>query len=175
MSFEENLERVSSRHRELELTLSNSKELSAEEITKLSIEFSELTPIAEKINEVRSLEKELEENKVLASENQHDKELLALVQTEIDELIKSISLLGKELERLLLPKDEIDEKNAILEVRAGTGGDEAALLPQNFFLCIRSIPQLKGGALIFSKYQKMTLGVIVKLLHQSPADQYLLD
>ena len=144
MSFEENLERVSSRHRELELTLSNSKELSAEEITKLSIEFSELTPIAEKINEVRSLEKELEENRVLASENQHDKELLALVQTEIDELIKSISVLRKELERLLLPKDEIDEKNAILEVRAGTGGDEAALFATELFSMYQKYSSIKG-------------------------------
>ena len=144
MSFEENLERVSSRHRELELTLSNSKELSAEEITKLSIEFSELTPIAEKINEVRSLEKELDENKVLASENQHDKELLALVQTEIDELIKSISVLRKELERLLLPKDEIDEKNAILEVRAGTGGDEAALFATELFSMYQKYSSIKG-------------------------------
>ena len=144
MSFKENLERVSSRHRELELTLSNSKELSAEEITRLSIEFSELTPIAEKINEVRSLEKELEENKLLASENQHDKELLALVQTEIDELIKSISLLRKELERLLLPKDEIDEKNAILEVRAGTGGDEAALFATELFSMYQKYSSIKG-------------------------------
>ena len=144
MSFEENLERVSSRHRELELTLSNSKELSAEEITKLSIEFSELTPIAEKINEVRSLEEELEENNSLASENEHDKELLALVHTETDELIKSIRVLRKELERLLLPKDEIDEKNAILEVRAGTGGDEAALFATELFSMYQKYSSLKG-------------------------------
>ena len=144
MSFEENLERVSSRHRELELTLSNSKELSAEEIIKLSIEFSELTPIAEKINEVRSLEGELEENNSLASENEHDKELLALVHTETDELIKSISVLRKELERLLLPKDEIDEKNAILEVRAGTGGDEAALFATELFSMYQKYSSLKG-------------------------------
>ena len=144
MSFEENLERVSSRHRELELTLSNSKELSAEQITKISIEFSELTPIAEKINEVRSLEKELNENNSLASENTHDKELLALVQTEIDELIKSIGVLRKELERLLLPKDEIDEKNAILEVRAGTGGDEAALFATELFSMYQKYSSLKG-------------------------------
>ena len=144
MSFEDNLERVSSRHRELELTLSNSKELSAEEITKLSIEFSELTPIAEKINEVRSLEIELEENNSLAGESQHDKELLALVQTEIEELIKSITVLRKELERLLLPKDEIDEKNAILEVRAGTGGDEAALFATELFSMYQKYSSLKG-------------------------------
>ena len=144
MTFEENLERVSSRHRELELTLSNSKELSAEEITKLSIEFAELTPIAEKINEVRSLEEELKENNSLASENEHDKELLALVHTETDELIKSIRVLRKELERLLLPKDEIDEKNAILEVRAGTGGDEAALFATELFSMYQKYSSLKG-------------------------------
>ena len=103
-----------------------------------------MTPIAEKINEVRSLEKELEENKLLASENQHDKELLALVQTEIDELIKSISVLRKELERLLLPKDEIDEKNAILEVRAGTGGDEAALFATELFSMYQKYSSIKG-------------------------------
>ena len=103
-----------------------------------------MTPIAEKINEVRSLEIELEENNSLAGESQHDKELLALVQTEIEELIKSISVLRKELERLLLPKDEIDEKNAILEVRAGTGGDEAALFATELFSMYQKYSSLKG-------------------------------
>ena len=69
---------------------------------------------------------------------------MALVQTEIDELIKSISVLRKELERLLLPKDEIDEKNAILEVRAGTGGDEAALFATELFSMYQKYSSIKG-------------------------------
>ena len=144
MSFESNLERVSSRHRELEMTLSTSKGLSAEEITKLSIELSELAPIAEKINEVRSLQKELNENSSLADENQQDKELLALIQSEIMELSKSIGILRDELQRLLLPKDEINEKNAILEVRAGTGGDEAALFATELFSMYQRYSALRG-------------------------------
>ena len=144
MSFESNLERVSSRHRELEMTLSTSKGLSAEEITKLSIELSELAPIAEKINEVRSLQKELNENSSLADENQQDKELLALIQSEIVELSKSIGILRDELQRLLLPKDEINEKNAILEVRAGTGGDEAALFATELFSMYQRYSALRG-------------------------------
>ena len=144
MSFESNLERVSSRHRELEMTLSTSKGLSAEAITKLSIELSELAPIAEKINEVRSLQKELNENSSLADENQQDKELLALIQSEIMELSKSIGILRDELQRLLLPKDEINEKNAILEVRAGTGGDEAALFATELFSMYQRYSALRG-------------------------------
>ena len=144
MSFESNLERVSSRHRELEMTLSTSKGLSAEDITKLSIELSELAPIAEKINEVRSLQKELNENSSLADENQQDKELLALIQSEIMELSKSIDILRGELQRLLLPKDEINEKNAILEVRAGTGGDEAALFATELFSMYQRYSALRG-------------------------------
>jgi len=144
MSFESNLERVSSRHRELEMTLSTSKGLSAEDITKLSIELSELAPIAEKINEVRSLQKELNENSSLADENQQDKELLALIQSEIVELSKSIDILRDELQRLLLPKDEINEKNAILEVRAGTGGDEAALFATELFSMYQRYSALRG-------------------------------
>ncbi|MAQ79167.1 MAG: peptide chain release factor 1 [Rhodospirillaceae bacterium] len=144
MSFESNLERVSSRHRELEMMLSTSKGLSAEDITKLSIELSELAPIAEKINEVRSLQKELNENCSLADENQQDKELLVLIQSEIMELSKSIGILRDELQRLLLPKDEINEKNAILEVRAGTGGDEAALFATELFSMYQRYSALRG-------------------------------
>jgi len=144
MSFESNLERVSSRHRELEMMLSTSKGLSAEDITKLSIELSELAPIAEKINEVRSLQKELNENSSLADENQQDKELLVLIQSEIMELSKSIGILRGELQRLLLPKDEINEKNAILEVRAGTGGDEAALFATELFSMYQRYSALRG-------------------------------
>ena len=144
MSFESNLERVSSRHRELEMMLSTSKGLSAEDITKLSIELSELAPIAEKINEVRSLQKELNENSSLADENQQDKELLGLIQSEIMELSKSIGILRDELQRLLLPKDEINEKNAILEVRAGTGGDEAALFATELFSMYQRYSALRG-------------------------------
>ena len=143
MSFEANLERVESRHRELEGMLSSSEALNAEEITKISKELSELTPIAEKVLELRSMENDLNEAKIMLSDNTDD-ELGALIKSEINDLSNRLPILRNELQRLLLPKDEADEKNAILEVRAGTGGDEAALFASSLFSMYQKYSIIKG-------------------------------
>ena len=143
MSFEANLERVESRHRELEAMLSSSKALKAEEISKISKELSELTPIAEKVLELRSIENELNEAKAMLSDSADD-ELEGLIKSEINDLSNRLPLLKNELQRLLLPRDEADEKNAILEVRAGTGGDEAALFASSLFSMYQKYSIIKG-------------------------------
>ena len=143
MSFEANLERVESRHRELEGMLSSSEVLNAEEITKISKELSELTPIAEKVLELRSIENELNEAKNMLSDNTDD-ELEVLIKSEINDLSNRLPILKNELQRLLLPRDEADEKNAILEVRAGTGGDEAALFASSLFSMYQKYSIIKG-------------------------------
>ena len=143
MSFEANLERVESRHRELEAMLSSSKALKAEEISKISKELSELTPIAEKVLELRSIENELNEAKAMLSDSADD-ELEGLINSEINDLSNRLPLLRNELQRLLLPRDEADEKNAILEVRAGTGGDEAALFASSLFSMYQKYSIIKG-------------------------------
>ena len=143
MSFEANLGRVESRHRELEGMLSSSEALNAEEITKISKELSELTPIAEKVLELRSMENELNEAKSMLSDNTDD-ELEVLIKSEINDLSIRLPILKNELQRLLLPKDEADEKNAILEVRAGTGGDEAALFASSLFSMYQKYSIIKG-------------------------------
>ena len=143
MSFEANLERVESRHRELEAMLSSSKALKAEEISKISKELSELTPIAEKVLELRSIENELNEAKAMLSDSADD-ELEGLINSEINDLSNRLPLVKNELQRLLLPRDEADEKNAILEVRAGTGGDEAALFASSLFSMYQKYSIIKG-------------------------------
>ena len=143
MSFEANLGRVETRHRELEAMLSSPKTLKAEEITKISKELSELTPIAEKVLELRSIENELNEAKTMLSDSADD-ELEGLVKSEINDLSNRLPLLKNELQRLLLPRDEADEKNAILEVRAGTGGDEAALFASSLFSMYQKYSIIKG-------------------------------
>ena len=143
MSFEANLERVESRHRELEGMLSSSKALNADEITKISKELSELAPIAEKVLELRSIENELNEAKNMLSDNTDD-ELEVLIKSEINDLSNRLPILKNELQRLLLPRDEADEKNAILEVRAGTGGDEAALFASSLFSMYQKYSSIKG-------------------------------
>ena len=143
MSFEANLGRVESRHRELEGMLSSSEALNAEEITKISKELSELTPIAEKVLELRSMENELNEAKSMLSDNTDD-ELEVLIKSEINDLSIRLPMLKNEVQRLLLPKDEADEKNAILEVRAGTGGDEAALFASSLFSMYQKYSIIRG-------------------------------
>jgi peptide chain release factor 1 len=143
VSFEANLERVESRHRELEGMLSSSEALNAEEITKISKELSELAPIAEKVLELRSIENELNEAKNMLSDNTDD-ELEVLIKSEINDLSNRLPILKNELQRLLLPRDEADEKNAILEVRAGTGGDEAALFASSLFSMYQKYSIIKG-------------------------------
>jgi peptide chain release factor 1 len=123
--------------------LSSSEALNAEEITKISKELSELTPIAEKVLELRSMENELNEAKSMLSDNTDD-ELEVLIKSEINDLSIRLPILKNELQRLLLPKDEADEKNAILEVRAGTGGDEAALFASSLFLMYQKYSIIKG-------------------------------
>jgi peptide chain release factor 1 len=123
--------------------LSSSEALNAEEITKISKELSELTPIAEKVSELRSMENELNEAKSMLSDNTDD-ELEVLIKSEINDLSIRLPILKNELQRLLLPKDEADEKNAILEVRAGTGGDEAALFASSLFSMYQKYSIIRG-------------------------------
>tara|TARA_Y100000746_G_C15454651_1_gene428744 strand:- start:7 stop:1023 length:1017 start_codon:yes stop_codon:yes gene_type:complete len=123
--------------------LSSSEALNAEEITKISKELSELAPIAEKVLELRSIENELNEAKNMLSDN-NDDELEVLIKSEINDLSNRLPILKNELQRLLLPRDEADEKNAILEVRAGTGGDEAALFASSLFSMYQKYSIIKG-------------------------------
>ncbi len=101
----------------------------AAEINKERVE---LEPIVEKAREYRQALKSLEEARhILHSEN--EAELRALAEAEIESLEPKIEALEKEIKSLLLPRDPRDEKNVIMEIRAGTGGDEAALFAADLF------------------------------------------
>ncbi len=94
---------------------------------KYAKELGELEPIVKKYEEYQKVKENIKENKELLSESGLDDELKELAKAELAELEPQIEPLESELKVLLLPKDPNDEKNVILEVRAGTGGDEAAL------------------------------------------------
>lgn len=99
---------------------------------KLARAHADLEEIVEKYREYRSLEKSLEETRRLLRE-ESDEELLRLAREELAELDQRIARCGEQLRLLLLPKDPNDERNVILEIRAGTGGDEATLFAQEIF------------------------------------------
>lgn len=139
MSLTQTYERVLSRHDELRDTL-NQTGLSAEEMTKLSKEFSDINPVAEAIHALRKAEVEHKDAQELLS----DPDFKAEAQEEIERLKKAIPQMEYDIQRLLLPKDIADERNAILEVRAGTGGDEAALFAGLLFEMYRKYAGLQG-------------------------------
>ncbi len=100
-------------------------------MTKLNRERAQLAPIVEAFDELEIAERELHDNNELANDN--DAEMAALAQEEIDRLKVVIEDLNERIKILLLPKDPLDEKNVILEIRAGTGGDEASLFAGELF------------------------------------------
>ncbi|MBN8955329.1 MAG: PCRF domain-containing protein, partial [Rhizobiales bacterium] len=100
---------------------------------KLSREFSELSPLVEKVKSYRAALTELADIKALLNDPATDAEMRNLAQSERPELEARIAESEKEIQLALLPKDAADERNVILEIRAGTGGDEAALFAGDLF------------------------------------------
>lgn len=103
---------------------------------KLAKEHGDMKPIVEKYRECSKHKKELEENKEMLKESLDD-EMKELVKEEISELEDSIEKEEQDLKILLLPKDPNDEKNVFMEVRAGTGGDEAGLFAEDLLRMYR--------------------------------------
>ena len=122
------LEEVESKYSEIENNL-NQPNLSPGDIKKFSVERSELEDIVETYREFKKVSQNIEENKQLLN----DKELSSLVKEENNLLEEEKENLENKLKLQLLPKDPKDKKNVILEIRAGTGGEEAALFASNLF------------------------------------------
>src|SRR5215510_16467464 len=99
---------------------------------ELNKERVDLEPIVEKARAYRQAVKSLEEaQSILASEK--DADLLALAESDISDLTPKIESLDKEIKGMLVPKDPRDDKNVIVEIRAGAGGDEAAIFAADLF------------------------------------------
>ena len=133
MSIDSSMDKVLERRQEVETQLSRSAELSSKELAGFSRELSELRPVCEQIELVRSLESELQDAMTMIAEAAGDQEMQAMAEAEVALLKDQIPGEKERLQLLLLPKDKDDSRNAILEVRAGTGGDEAALFGANLF------------------------------------------
>ena len=130
MSILKNLGKILTRKTEIENSLS-SGDLDSISLGKLSKELFELKPISDQAVIVNNLEKNLFEAEDILSDEKNDSEILELAKTEKEEILEKIRKENEKLKVLLIPKNKDDQKNAILEIRAGTGGDEAALFAAN--------------------------------------------
>lgn len=103
------------------------------EYVALSKEHAELSPLVAVINEYKASEEEAGELEKLAADKDSDSDVIALAREELDALNTRLPELEQQIKFLLLPKDAADDKSVILEVRAGTGGEEAALFARDLF------------------------------------------
>lgn len=126
------LNEVEQRFSELEKKLADPEVVqNHKEYAKISKEHSDLSPVVETYREYKSANEQIEENQELL--NDADPEIRELAQQEISDLKDKIETLTEKLKILLIPKDPLDEKNILLEIRAGTGGEEAALFAADLF------------------------------------------
>ena len=103
-----------------------------EKFRRLMKEQAELAPLVETYTQYKKTKKSIEENLELLEE-ERDEEMRELLKEDLAEAKKQMPELEKELKLLLLPKDPNDEKNVFVEIRAGAGGDEAALFAADLF------------------------------------------
>ncbi len=106
---------------------------SADVYVKLASEYSELQPVVTKIRAYQKAVGELADLEVLLEDKSVDRDMRELAELELPDVKERIEALENEIQILLLPKDAADEKSAILEIRAGTGGNEAALFAGDLF------------------------------------------
>lgn len=139
MSLQQKLKPVISRYEELSALMSQGG-LSGDEFTKLSKEYGELTPVVEAANAYNKAINDKEDLKELIS----DPEMKEIAAEELKELENLIPELEQRLKIALLPKDTADSRNAILEIRAGTGGDEAAIFAGDLYTMYKGYATKQG-------------------------------
>lgn len=121
------LTRVKERYHELEKLLTSPEVLAdAEQIGKLGAELAEVKPVVEKVDVYQKLQADVQDNEEIIR-NESDEELIEMAKEELSDLKNQLPQLEEELKVMLLPKDPRDSKNVIVEIRAGTGGEEAGL------------------------------------------------
>jgi len=126
------LENLVDRQEELNALLSDPSTMSDQNVfRKLSIELSEIGPVIENFLEYRDLEGDAEAAQMMIEED--DKEMRKMAHDELSEIKARQEVLLVDLQKLLLPKDPNDDNNIFLEIRAGTGGDEAAIFSGDLF------------------------------------------
>ena len=132
--------------------------LAAEAYVKLAREFAELSPVAEAIEAYRAVGREITDLDTLMADNSTDAEMRRMAQSEKQVLQARQDRLEQQLKLALIPKDAMDDHDAILEIRAGTGGDEAALFAGDLFRMYERYAALQGWKTEILSFSEGTKG-----------------
>ncbi|OYV40857.1 MAG: peptide chain release factor 1 [Rhodospirillales bacterium 20-64-7] len=152
MSFDDKLDRIQSRAEELRFMLSG--QLAGDAFVKASKELAELEPIEARIAELRAAAQAKTEAEALLA----DPEMKELASAELEEIKQQLPGLELSLRLALLPKDEMDDRSAILEIRPAAGGDEAALFAAELFQAYQKYSGLQGWRFEVMEYGESELG-----------------
>jgi peptide chain release factor 1 len=140
----ERLDQIEARYEELTHALASPEVIGdSSKYQKTAKAHSEITPVVERYREYKDLRKGIAESKAMLADEK-DPEMRALAQEELDKLESRIGGVEEELKVLLLPKDPNDEKDVIIEIRAGTGGDEATLFASELFRMYTRFAETQG-------------------------------
>ena len=145
------------------------KELSTGEIDKKkfaekSKEYSDLNDVVKEAKEYSSFASEKKELEKIINDNNSDDEMIELAKSELKDLIKKNEINEKKIKLFLLPKDEADSKNAIIEIRAGTGGLEASLFASDLFKMYEKVSNNKKWSLEIISISKSDAGGLKEVI-----------
>lgn len=154
----EKLDGLSSKFEEISTLITDPSVIAdTKRFIKLNKEYSDLEKIIAKRNEYSSMARNIQEaNTILATER--DEELRELARQEVDSLSKKLEPLEEEIKLLLVPADPQDGKNAIVEIRGGTGGDEAAIFAGDLFKMYAKFCESKGWKTEVTSFTEGTMG-----------------
>lgn len=144
MSFLKNLEKIIARKAEIEAKMASGETLSSDAFVALSKEFAEISPVAKAAEEVVTLHRDIQELEEILGDKESDADMRALAEEELPGLKAALPDKEHAVKILLLPKDDADAKNAIVEIRAGTGGEEAALFAADLLRMYQRYAEHKG-------------------------------
>lgn len=153
MNFKEKLLQLKDKYKELETQLMGTFD-DPKEMAKVSKEYSDLKPVIE----LSDLYIKTEDDMAQAEEMMKDVSLKEVAETEYYECKDKLADIEQQIKIALIPKDEADSKNAILEIRAGTGGDEAAIFAGDLFNMYKCYAELKGWKLEVISYHENEAG-----------------
>jgi len=160
------LDQLVARHDEISAALASG--VDGEDYVRLNREFSDLSPVVEQARALRAAERDLADARELAADAGSDAEMRALAEAEVARLEEEIERLTHAVRLALLPKDAMDARSVILEVRAGTGGDEAALFAGDLFRMYERYAAAHGWSVEVLSQSEGTMGgfkEIVAALH----------
>lgn len=152
------LEGVKKRFDEVSNMLTDPKIISdMDKYVKLNKEYRDLEPIIEAYKEYKNVINNIESTKSLLA-TEKDEEMREMAKAELDDLIQKVEPMEENIKLLLLPADPEDEKNAILEIRAGTGGDEASIFAGDLFRMYSKFAEEKKWKFEISSFTEGTVG-----------------